>query len=207
MFSPWWPGPPWMEAPHQQHRDWETWTWGHSQTEPRTRGSSPPAPIPHSIPGIAVPARACARHSRLKHRGGLCCYYQPYTATLAVEAMRAEDVSLLELTGERAMRRMCEKRPRNSNGIILLLVLLSCVLEPIWKQTTARQGSSFTHLYSGRDDHKHSTTQHRQETRQAVLGVQGIMNDTRRTQVTLHYCSLLFHCFISQRLCNMHAFP
>lgn len=30
---------------------------------------------------------------------------------------------------------------------------------------------------------------------------------TRRTQVTLHYCSLLFHCLISQRLINMHAFP
>lgn len=29
---------------------------------------------------------------------------------------------------------------------------------------------------------------------------------TRRTQVTLHY-SLLFHCLISQRLINMHAFP
>lgn len=30
---------------------------------------------------------------------------------------------------------------------------------------------------------------------------------TRRTQVTLHYCSLLFHCLISQRLINMHASP
>lgn len=29
---------------------------------------------------------------------------------------------------------------------------------------------------------------------------------TRRTQVSLHYCSLLFHCLISQRLINMHAF-
>ena len=28
-----------------------------------------------------------------------------------------------------------------------------------------------------------------------------------RTRVTLHYCSLLFHCLISQRLINMHAFP
>lgn len=28
---------------------------------------------------------------------------------------------------------------------------------------------------------------------------------TRRTQVTLHYCSLLFHCLISQRLINKHA--
>lgn len=101
-----------MAAPHQQHRGWETWTAGHSQTEPQTRGSAPLARIPRSTPGNAVPARACARHSRLKHRGGLCCYYQPYTATLAVEAMRAEDVSLLELTGERAMRFMCEKRAR-----------------------------------------------------------------------------------------------
>lgn len=102
-----------MEAPRQQRQGWETWTWGRSRTEPRTHASSHPAPTPRSIPGSAVPARFAARHSRLKHRGGLCCYYQPYTATLAVEAMRAEDVSLLELTGERAMRCMCEKRAEN----------------------------------------------------------------------------------------------
>lgn len=97
-----------MAAPHQQRPGWATWTWGHSQREPQTHGSAPPALNHRSSPGNAVPAPAC--RSRLKHRGGLCCYNQPYTATLAVEAMRAEDVSLLELTGERAMRCMCEKR-------------------------------------------------------------------------------------------------
>lgn len=114
-----------MAAPHQQHQGWETWTGGHSQTEPQTHGSALPALIPHSNPGNAVPARVCDRHSRLKHRGGLCCYYQPYTATLAVEAMRAEDVSLLGLTGERAMRFMCEKRARDRRQLIIFLVLIS----------------------------------------------------------------------------------
>ncbi len=104
-----------MAAPRRQRQDWATWTWGHSQTEPQTPASAPLALIHHSNPGSAVHARVCARHSRLKHRGGLCCYYQPYTATLAVEAMRAEDVSLLALTGERAMTRMCERRARCHN--------------------------------------------------------------------------------------------
>lgn len=104
-----------MAALHQQHPGWVTWTWDHSQREPQTLVSAPPTPNHHSSPRSAFPVRACARHSHLKHRGGLCCYYQPYTATLAVEAMRAEDVSLLELTGERAMRCMCEERPSDQN--------------------------------------------------------------------------------------------
>ena len=46
-------------------------------------------------------------------------------------------------------------------------------------------------------------------THQAVLGCKGnwMTVHIKRTQVTLHYCSLLFHCLISQRLIYVHAFP
>lgn len=73
-----------MAALHQQHPDLETWTWGHSQREPQTLVSVPLVPSHHSSPGSAFPVCACSRGSHLKHRGCLCCYYQPSTATLAI---------------------------------------------------------------------------------------------------------------------------
>lgn len=76
--QPWWSGLPWMAALHQQHQDWETWTWGHSQREQQTLWSAPPVPSRRSSPGSACSVRACAHGSHLKHRGSLCCYCQPH---------------------------------------------------------------------------------------------------------------------------------
>lgn len=87
-----------MAAPQQQHPDWVTWTRGHSQRVPQTRGPTLLALICQSSPLSVVPSCACAHCSHLKHRGGLCCYCQPYIVALAIKAVRAEDVSTAPFT-------------------------------------------------------------------------------------------------------------
>lgn len=207
QHSPWWSAPPWTAAPHQQRPGWVTWTWGRSQTEPRTHASAPQALTPRSNPGSAALARAAARRSRLKDRGGLCCYYQPYTATLAAggnESRRCLSVRADRGEGDETH---VWKKSRRSNAIVWLLIPFRLIKRVLRSHISA----------CWRDSHQ-NTAQHNTaqtaNTHQAVFGegangklctpgwvvvVGGV------TRVQLHYCSLLFHCLISQRLIDMHA--
>lgn len=110
-----------MATLHQQHLGWETWTEDRSRIKPQMLGSDLLAPIPQNNLESAVPARVCARWSHLKHKGGLCCYYQPYTAMLAVEAVTAEDV-LVRADREEGNETRVWRKSQKSNAVIKLLI-------------------------------------------------------------------------------------
>lgn len=110
-----------MATLHQQHLGWETWTEDRSRTKPQMLGSDLLAQIPQNDLESAVPARVCARCSHLKHKGGLCCYYQPYTAMLAVEAVTAEDV-LVRADREEGNETRVWRKSQKSNAVIKLLI-------------------------------------------------------------------------------------
>lgn len=163
QHSPWWSAPPWTAAPHQQRPGWVTWTWGRSQTEPRTHASAPQALTPRSNPGSAALARAAARRSRLKDRGGLCCYYQPYTATLAAggnESRRCLSVRADRGEGDETH---VWKKSRRSNAIVWLLIPFRLIKRVLRSHISA----------CWRDSHQ-NTAQHNTaqtaNTHQAVFG-------------------------------------